>query len=339
MSHSFSVIGLNHGHIYGQVQGLLEAGWTLKHVYAAEEDLVGQFTSKFANVDVVESAAHILEDEGIDLIASASINADRGPLAVEAMDAGKHFFVDKPCVTTIPQLDAIKKAVDRTGKKWFAFFGEMVLSAEVEYIRDELVKGNLGEPVHFMGLGPHSLRIESRPGWMFKAEQYGGVLNDIASHQMAQFCYWMDQDPVTQFSRVANLYHPEKPEFQDFGDASFAGSKGATGYVRVDWFTPEGLPRWGDIKQQLLTTTAYVEHRKVLDIGDPEYKPKLIVTRNDKETEVVDLGGRKVPFFERLTKDVEEGTEEAIPFELSYKASKSIVEAQQNAITLDTIRR
>ena len=95
----------------------------------------------------------------------------------------------------------------------------------------------------------------------------------------------------------------------------------------------------GDIKQQLLTTTAYVEHRKVLDIGDPEYKPKLIVTRNDKETEVVDLGGRKVPFFERLTKDVEEGTEEAIPFELSYKASKSIVEAQQNAITLDTIRR
>ncbi|HCK09467.1 MAG TPA: oxidoreductase, partial [Candidatus Latescibacteria bacterium] len=113
----------------------------------------------------------------------------------------------------------------------------------------------------------------------------------------------------------------------------------ATGYVRVDWFTPEGLPRWGDIKQQLLTTTAYVEHRKVLDIGDPEYKPKLIVTRNDKETEVVDLGGRKVPFFERLTKDVEEGTEEAIPFELSYKASKSIVEAQQNAITLDTIRR
>ena len=88
MSHSFSVIGLNHGHIYGQVQGLLEAGWTLKHVYAAEEDLVGQFTSKFANVDVVESAAHILEDEG----KRAKIDVARPPGARVCASRRGHFL-------------------------------------------------------------------------------------------------------------------------------------------------------------------------------------------------------------------------------------------------------
>ena len=339
MDHHFSVIGLNHGHIFGQVQGLLEAGWTLNRVFAEEGDLVEQFRSKFPDADVAENADQILEDQSIELIASASINADRGPLALRALQVGKHFFVDKPCVTTVADLDAIKETVERTGKKWFAFFGEMVLSAEVEWVRDELVKGNLGEPVHFMGLGPHSLRIQTRPDWMFNGQQYGGILNDIASHQMAQFCYWMGQDPIPQFSRVGNLYHPEKPEFQDFGDASFTGSKGATGYLRVDWFTPEGLPSWGDIKQQLLTTEAYVEHRKILDIGDPEYKPKLIVTRSDKKTEVIDLGGRKAPFFDRLTKDVENGTDTAIPFELAYTASKVMVEVQGAAVRLGGIEQ
>ncbi len=200
MDHHFSVIGLNHGHIFGQVQGLLEAGWTLNRVFAEEGDLVEQFRSKFPDADVAENADQILEDQSIELIASASINADRGPLALRALQVGKHFFVDKPCVTTVADLDAIKETVERTGKKWFAFFGEMVLSAEVEWVRDELVKGNLGEPVHFMGLGPHSLRIQTRPDWMFNGQQYGGILNDIASHQMAQFCYWMGQDPIPQFS-------------------------------------------------------------------------------------------------------------------------------------------
>jgi predicted dehydrogenase len=339
MSHTFSVIGLNHGHINGQVQGLLATGWKLKQVFAEEQDLLDAFTAKFTDATVAESAEQILEDEVVELIASASINSHRAPLAVQALDAGKHFFVDKPCATSIQDLDAIKDAVARSGKKWFAFFGEMVLSAEVEWVRDELVKGNLGEPVHFMGLGPHTLKIGGRPDWMFNGEQYGGILNDIASHQMAQFCYWMMQDPIPQFSRVGNLYHPEKPEFQDFGDATFAGSKGGTGYVRADWFTPEGLPTFGDIRQQLITTDSYVEHRKTIDIGSENRKPKLIVTRMDKGPEVIDLGGKKAPFFRRLTKDVEDGTETAIPFDLGYTASKAIIELQRDAVKLGPLQR
>ena len=131
MSHKFSVIGLNHGHINGQVQGLLATGeWKLKHVFAEEEDLLDAFTGKFTDCVVAESIEQVLEDEEVELIASASINAHRGLLAVKVLESGKHFFVDKPCATTIEDLDAIRTAVDSSGKKWFAFFGEMVLSAD-----------------------------------------------------------------------------------------------------------------------------------------------------------------------------------------------------------------
>jgi len=341
MAHVFSVIGLNHGHINGQTKGFLDTGkWKLNHVYAEEDDLLEAFLARFPDAVAAESVEQVLEDREVELIASASINSHRGPLAVQSLRAGKHFFVDKPCVTTLDQMEAIKEAVEETGLKWFAFFGEMVTHVGVKWVRQELEKGNLGEPVHFMGLGPHTLRIGGRPDWMFDRELHGGILNDIASHQVAQFCYWMMQDPVPQFSRVGNLHHPHKPEFEDFGDASFTGTKGATGYIRADWFTPEGLPAFGDIRQQLITTDTYVEHRKTIDIGDPSGGKggKLIVTRMDKAPEVIDLSKVPMTFFDDVTADVEDGTETAIPFDLSYAASKAIVQMQAEAVRLDALK-
>ena len=95
MSHVFSVIGLNHSHIQGQVKGLLDTGrWKLKDVYAAEEDLLQDFVKRFPDANVADSAEQILEDDDVELVASASINADRGPIAVQVLDADKHFFVD-----------------------------------------------------------------------------------------------------------------------------------------------------------------------------------------------------------------------------------------------------
>ena len=342
MAHVFSVIGLNHGHINGQAKGLLDSGkWKLKHVFAEEDDLREAFVARFPDVTVAESVEQVLADEEVELIASASINAHRGPLAVQSLRAGKHFFVDKPCVTTLEQMEEIKKAVEETGLKWFAFFGEMLTHVGVKWVRQELEKGNLGEPVHFMGLGPHTLRINGRPDWMFNRELHGGILNDIASHQIAQFGYWMMQDPIPQFSRVGNLHHPHKPEFEDFGDATLLGSKGATGYIRADWFTPEGLPAFGDIRQQLITTDAYVEHRKTIDIGDPQggRGGKLIVTRMNKGPEIIDLSKTPMTFFDDLTADVENGSETAIPFDLGYKASKAILEMQRDAVRLGPLQK
>ncbi len=340
MEHIFSVIGLNHGHIYGQVKGLLDTGkWKLKHVYAAEDDLREGFLSRYPGVISAETPAQVLEDDEVEMVASAAINSDRGPLAVQAMDAGKHFFVDKPCATELDQLEGVKKAVERSGKKWFAYFGEMVNHAGVAWVRKELEKGNLGEPVHYMGLGPHTLRIKNRPGWMFDRQRYGGILNDIASHQVAQFIFWMMQDPIPQFSRTGNLHHPDVPELEDFGDAMLLGSKGGTGYIRVDWFSPEGLPRFGDVRQQLITTEAYLEHRKTIDIGDAaDGSGKLILTRNDKGPEIVDLSGIRAGFFDALTADVENGTETAIPFDLAYKATRAILELQANSVRLEPLK-
>ena len=42
---------------------------------------------------------------------------------------------------------------------------------------------------------------------------------------------------------------------------------GGTGYVRVDWYTPDGLPTWGDGRLTILGTEGYIELRKYVDIA------------------------------------------------------------------------
>jgi hypothetical protein len=44
---NFSVIGINHGHIYGQVNTLLSAGARFVSFYAPEPELVAPFTKAF----------------------------------------------------------------------------------------------------------------------------------------------------------------------------------------------------------------------------------------------------------------------------------------------------
>lgn len=40
-------------------------------------------------------------------------------------------------------------------------------------------------------------------------------------------------------------------------------SNKGSGYIRVDWFTPDGLNTWGDGRLTILGTDGYMEVRKI----------------------------------------------------------------------------
>src|SRR5205085_10150197 len=76
----FGVVGVNHNHIYGQVGALLGAGAELVSFFAPEADLAAEFAARYPQARRVGSAAEVLEDETIQLVASAAIPDERGPL-------------------------------------------------------------------------------------------------------------------------------------------------------------------------------------------------------------------------------------------------------------------
>ncbi len=263
----FAVIGINHGHIYGQVEGLLSLpGSACAGVAADQPQLLEEFSRRFPEIPI-RTRESILNDASVDLIASAAINSDRGPLAVEALLHGKHFFVDKPPLTDLAQLEPLRRAMATSGKLFFVYYSERLSNPFDQQAKAIYQQGGIGELVHLMGLGPHKLNQDIRPEWIWNPRQYGGVINDLLSHQVDWFC-WFTGQKIKQFSsRVGQFGAAPERDFDDFGDVTVTSENGITGYFRADWFTPEKSPVWGDVRGLIGGTRGTIEIRRITNLG------------------------------------------------------------------------
>jgi predicted dehydrogenase len=327
----FAVIGLSHGHIFSMTEALLSLPDVTCEGFAPEETPVGKgFAGRFSDLRR-RPREELLSDPAIDLIVSADVNGLRGPLLAEALTAGKHVFVDKPPMTTLEHLEAIERAAEKSGKLFFVYFGERLDNPLLHKTRQLIDEGRIGRLVNYMGLGPHKLSIEHRPAWMFDPPLYGGILNDIASHQVELFT-WLTGQQVARFrSRVGNFGTPQHPTFEDFGDAWFEGDGGATGYVRVDWFTPDALPTWGDIRQMLIGTDGTLEIRSNINIGSEDAGPVLLLTTRTSAPEVVEPGDIDTSWASKLVADIRDGVNRLMPHEATFGAVRTILSMQRDA--------
>lgn len=326
----FSVIGLNHGHIYGQTRAVIGGGGELVSFYAKEPDLVAAFAKQFPQAKLARNEKEILEDRSIQLVVSASIPNERAPLAIEAMRHGKDFMVDKPGVTTLDQLAQVRRVQEQTHRIYSIMYSER-FENRATVKAGELVKaGAIGKVIQTVGLGPHRMNPKSRPEWFFDRERYGGIICDIGSHQFDQFLYFTGSTKAEVVaSQVGNLYHPQYPGLEDFGDAMLRGD-GGVGYIRVDWFTPDGLPTWGDTRLTILGTDGYIEIRKNVDLsGKPGANHLFLV--DHKGVQRVECENTPLLYGERLVNDIINRTETAMSQTHCFLAMELALKAQKQA--------
>ncbi len=330
---NFGVIGINHGHIYGMAEALIEGGGTLISVYAKEADLLTAFAKKFPNAKIAKSEDEIIEDPKIQLIASAAIPIERAPLGIRVMQAGKDFMSDKPGILNFSQLEQVKKTQKETNRIYSIMYSER-LGNPASVKAGELVKsGAVGKVVQTIGLGPHRMRPASRPDWFFDPEKAGGILCDIGSHQCDQFLYYTNSQTATvNFSQVGNFGNAAYPNYRDFGDMAVR-SDHATGYIRIDWFTPEGLNTWGDGRTFILGTEGYIEMRKYTDIAGRNGGNHLFLI-DQKETVYFDCGQVHMPYGQQLVSDVVNRTETAMAQAHCFLATELALKGQQMAFDL-----
>jgi predicted dehydrogenase len=326
----FSVIGMNHGHIYGQVGAVQRGGGELVSYYAKEDDLAADFGKRFPQAKRVGSEKEILDDKSIQLVLSAGIPVDRAPLGIRVMKSGKDYMADKPGITTLAQLAEVRKVQKATGRIYSIMYSER-FENKATVKAGELVKaGAIGKVVQTIGLGPHRMNPKSRPEWFFELDKYGGIICDIGSHQFDQFLFFTgstEADVVA--SEVGNVAHPQYPGLQDFGDVMVRGN-GGMGYVRVDWFTPDGLKSWGDGRLTILGTEGFIEIRKNVDIsGAPGGNHLFLV--NQKETITVDTKDVDLPYGRQLVDDILNRTETAMTQEHCFLATELALKAQAKA--------
>ena len=326
----FAAIGINHPHIYGQVDCLKDAGGQFVAFHAVEDDLAAEFAAKYPEAKRVADPRSILEDTAVSVVLTSAIPADRAAISIAAMQHGKDVLTDKPGMTTFAQLDEIKRVQKETGRIYGVLYSEhFEVRATVE-AGNLIAQGAIGKVINTVGLGPHSLRLNNRPDWFFDRQRYGGVLCDIASHQFEQFLFFsnaMDAEVVS--ATVANRAHPEKPGLQDMGDAHVRTSD-TSGYIRVDWFTPKGLPTWGDGRLTILGTEGYIELRKYIDIAGKPGTDHLFLV-NHEGPRHIDCSQVDRPFGRQFLDDVRNRTQTAMPQERCFNAMKLALTAQQLA--------
>ncbi|MDF2484464.1 MAG: oxidoreductase [Herbinix sp.] len=328
----FAVIGLNHGHIYGISNGLLEAGAILKLVYDPDIEKVKAFQKEYPQVMAAESEEQVLCDPEIKLVAGACITSDRAALGIRVMRAGKDYLTDKAPLTTLEQLDEVKKVISETGRKYAVCYSERLQCESAIYAGQLIEQNAIGRVVQVIGMGPHRLNAPSRPDWFFIKEKYGGILCDIGSHQIEQFLFYTGAtDAKVVNSKVTNYNNPNYPELEDFGDATLIGNNGATGYFRVDWFTPDGLSTWGDGRTFILGTEGYIELRKYVDLAKEETGDHVFWVNKDGEHYINVTGQVGFPFFGQFILDCIHRTEHAMTQAHALKAAELCVKAELQA--------
>ena len=330
----FSVIGLNHGHIYGQCEAVIRNGGQLVSFYAKEPELIAAFTKRHPDAKLARSEKEILEDASIQLVVSASIPADRAPLGIQVMRHGKDFMVDKPGITTLDQLEEVKKVQKETKRIYSIMYSER-FENRATVKAGELVKaGAIGNVIQTIGLGPHRLNLKSRPEWFFDKKYFGGIICDIGSHQFDQFLFFTGSTQAQVVaSQTGNVHYPQYPNFEDFGDTTVRGN-GGTGYIRVDWFTPDGLNTWGDGRLTILGTDGYMELRKNVDIAGHEGGNHLFIV-DKKETRYFDCSKDPLPYGQQLLNDIQNRTETAMTQDHCFLATELALKAQKQAQRLE----
>ena len=327
----FAAIGLDHRHIYHQVGRLLELGCECAG-YSTDGDPqpLGGFLERFPHLGRVGEPERLLDDPRIHLIVSAAVPDQRAGIAIQAMRRGKDVMLDKPGVTSMEQLREVNRVQAETGRIWSVDFSERFEVRAMTRAAELIEARAIGEVVHLTGFGPHRLNRATRPPWFFEAARTGGILCDLASHQIDQFLYLTGaQDAEVVASTVANRANPDAPGLQDYGEVLLRTER-ATGFFRVDWYTPDGLPTWGDGRLAVLGTDGFLELRKYVDIaGAPGTDHLFLVDRAG--TRRVDCGDAPLPYYGALVRDVRERTETAMSQHHCFKVMELALQAQAQA--------
>lgn len=331
----FAVCGMSHDHIYGMVGAIQRGGGEMVAAWGGEADKLANFTKRFPSVKMVKTQDEILNDPSIQLVLSSQIANERAPLGVRAMKQGKDYLSDKPGITTLEQLAEVRKTIAETKRIYGIMYSERLEVKAAVYAGVLIQQGAIGKVIQTINIAPHQIFQRGgvagggtgRPDWFWNPEQYGGILCDIGSHQVDQFLYYTGStEAEVAESQIANIRHPDHPKFQDFGDMVLRGNRGL-GYVRLDWFTPDGLGTWGDGRLFILGTDGYMELRKYTDVAVKKQGNNLFLV-DGKEARYIDCNNMPLPFGPQFVGDIVNRTHVAQDQAQCLLAAELVIKAQ-----------
>ena len=232
-----------------------------------------------------ENPADLIADPDIDIVDICTPSAYHAPLAIAALEAGKHVLCEKPLAPTPEDIDAMIAARDRSGKllmtaQHFRF------QTDTQALKRELETGVLGDVYHARSWMLRRNWLPVRPGFIYKKNSGGGPCIDIGVH-ILDLTLWMMGHPkpvsvsgVTQdvISKLPGAWSgwggaiPQDMDVEEFASAFVRFDNGATLILEVSWMLHHATPT-EDMQMWLYGTKS----------GSHWPTNKLVSTNNDTQ--------------------------------------------------------
>ncbi len=338
---TYGVVGTQHGHLKGMIQELEELpGVTCAGVYDDETASAQAICDEF-NLPLMDDKRRLFDNDAVSLIASAAVNADKGLILTEAVEAGKATIVDKPLVTAMADLDRLDAAV----KAHDGHVGLMLTERYGWYgqqLKQLCDDGALGKIASFMAWRPHRLGRPTRPDWMFDYDRYGGIIVYLLIHDL-DICRWITGAEFTEITAYEdNVANQSDHNFVDIGVALGRLSDGTTCLAKTDWLTPATSPVHGDCRYLVAGSEGTVEVMTAGDIFDNpkgDYGTQIRFLSNSEPPRLLDRTAESVPILNDVLSSIYLGTPSVISTSDAIESTRATLMAQQSVRDGMTIKR
>jgi predicted dehydrogenase len=224
-----AVVGLGYWgpNLVRNLQELPQA--TLSTVCDVRADALARITKRYPAVATTESFADILRDPDVEAVCIATPPASHHRLAVAALQAGKHVFVEKPLADSAARAAELVTLADELGLTLMP--GHTFLySPPVNVIRDLIRSGELGE-IYFISTSRVNLGLH---------QPDASVVWDLAPHDLSILLYWLEEVPQRVSATSRACIYPDTP---DVAFLSFSFGSGTIANVELSWLAPSKLRR------------------------------------------------------------------------------------------------
>lgn len=254
------LIGLRHFHAQ-EVIGFLAQVPGVALVAAAEDDeeAYRQNRACFSGRRYV-AWREMLDREQLEAAVVVNVPGERGAVVAECLRRGVSVLADKPLCLSADELAGIRQAAMSSKAVLFLYLTERY-NPPVVTLQRLVDEGRLGKVVSFTAFRPHKLMKSTRPAWFWRRATYGGILVDLAIHDVDVFRLVTGAEAEEVAAVHANLTCPEHPEFEDTGHFLLRATGGVAGLFRVDWLAPAGEPVHGDCRYFVVGSEGHAEVR------------------------------------------------------------------------------
>jgi predicted dehydrogenase len=226
-----------------------------------DPDRLSKIRKRYGDLYYTENFDDVLASD-VDGIVLATPVGTHHPLAMKALNAGKHVFVEKPLAHSVAAAEEL--VATASAKDLRLMVGHTFeYSPAVVKIRDLVHSGELGK-VYFIS----SMRVN-----LGLHQKDVSVIWDLAAHDFSILFTWLDETPETVSVMGSACVQDGIP---DVAFISVRFPSGVVAHVEVSWLAPSKLRRTtvvGDKKMLVYDDTEAIEKVKIFDRGvDVEYR-------------------------------------------------------------------